>query len=313
VTRYHLGIPAAHRPAAHRAPPAGRRRGGRRPLLVALLTAGLLVATAGVAEAGTRTAAHSHSHTLSVTARDFDYRLSTTTLAAGLATTRLVNRGSQPHQAQIGKFRPGVGLADFKAMLKAGHPDQVIGLFSGFYGGPNAVLPGHAQTTYENLAAGHYLLLCFVPDPKTGMPHFAMGMYAPFTVVGSARTGSLRTEQAVSSVDPFRFSIPASLHSGDVVRFDNHSKMDVHEFSIGRLHPGKTVQDVITWAKKGGPPPYDEMGGAGAVNPGGREWFTVNVRPGSYVAFCLVPDDETGLPHAAMGMVAAFRVVRDVY
>jgi hypothetical protein len=290
---------------------------------VALLAAGLLVVTGGVAAAGTRTAhpthhtsthhssGHAAAHTLSITAHGFDYRLSTTTLAAGLETTRLVNRGTQPHQAQIGKFKPGVGVADFQALLKAGKAEQIIGLFAGFYGGPNAVLPGHSQTTYENLTAGSYLVLCFVTDPKTGMPHFAMGMYAPFTVTGSARAGSLSTEQAVFAVDEMRFSIPAALHSGDVVRYENHAKTDVHEFSIGRLHPGKTVQDLITWAKAGGPPPYDEMGGAGAVNPGGREWFTVDLHPGSYVAFCLVPDMETGLPHAAMGMVKAFSVVPD--
>lgn len=317
MTRSDVSEPARHRPGAHRAPPAvRRRRGGRRPVLVALLAAGVLLVTGGVAAAGTTSAEpadRTASHTLSITARDFDYRLSTTTLAAGLETTRLVNHGSQSHQAQIAKFRPGVGVADFKALLKAGHPEQVIGLFSGFYGGPNAIQPGHTQTTFENLTAGTYLLLCFVPDPKTGMPHYAMGMYAPFTVVGSARPGSLHAEQTVYAVDEMRFSIPASLHSGDVVRYENHAKTDVHEFSIGRLHPGKTVRDVIAWAKNGGPPPYDDMGGAGALSPGGQEWFTVDLPPGGYVAFCLVPDEETGLPHAAMGMVAAFHVVPDTH
>jgi hypothetical protein len=280
-----------------------------------LLAIGLLVLTAGTAGATDHRDTDRGGHALSITAYGFSYRLNTDEVRSGLVETTLRNRGDQPHQAQIAQFRPGVGVADFQAVLKAGNPEAIIGLFAGFYGGPNVIAPGKAQTTYENLPPGHYLLLCFVPDPTTHMPHFAMGMYAPFTVTGPARSGSVHAEQTVIAADPFRFVIPAKLHTDSVVRFRNASAMDVHELSLGTLHPGKTVADVVAWADPrtgGGPPPYDDMGGAGAVNPGGgQEWFTLHLRPGGYIAFCLVPDDETGLPHAAMGMVQAFTVVDD--
>jgi hypothetical protein len=29
---------------------------------------------------------------------------------------------------------------------------------------------------------GDYFAICFVPDPASGAPHFALGMIAPFTV-----------------------------------------------------------------------------------------------------------------------------------
>lgn len=290
--------------------PTVRHHHVRLLLMAPLLAVGLLVLPAGTAGAAVEPAATGAPHAMSVTALDFSYRLSTTHLSSGLDAIRLRNDGTEPHQAQLAQFKPGLGVADFRRVLAAGgHLDQVLALFAGFYGGPNTVLPGHAQITIQDLPPGNYLMLCFVGDPKTGMPHFAMGMYAPFDVVGPARSASHPEQETVLAVDPLRFAVPTPLLTDSIVRFENHSRMDVHEFAIGRLHPGKTVDDVVTWAKtETGPPPFDEMGGAGAVNPGGREWFTLTLPPGSYVAYCLVPDDETGLAHAAMGMVTAFDV-----
>jgi hypothetical protein len=33
-----------------------------------------------------------------------------------------------------------------------------------------------------DLEAGDYFAICYVPDPTTGAPHFALGMMMPFTV-----------------------------------------------------------------------------------------------------------------------------------
>ena len=315
-------LPATHRAGRRRPPtedpppPDVRRRPGRGRLrlLPPLLAVGLLVLTAGTAGATTRhgDSGTDASHSIAVTAEDFSYALSTTEVASGLVRIRLDNEGSQPHQAQIGRFKPGVGVAQFEALVKAGQPDKVIPLFDGFYGGPNAILSGDSQTTFQNLPPGHYLMLCFVPDPATGMPHFAMGMYAGFDVVGSPDSRGMDAAQTVYAVDDLQFDIPGTLQTDRIVRYENRSTKDVHEFSIGRLHEGKTAADVVTWAQHpGGPPPYDEMGGAGAVNPGGEEWFTLHLPPGDYLAYCLVPDDETGQAHAAMGMVKTFTVVDD--
>ena len=172
--------------------------------------------------------------------------------------------------------------------------------------------PGQSQTTYQNLAPGNYLVVCSVTDPSTDMPHFAMGMYAPFTVVGPRRLRQRPASQKVLAVDEMRFVVPSELETNSVVRFENHAAKDVHEFTIGRLHAGKTAADVQKWAAApNGPPPFDDAGGAGALSPGGREWFTLHLAPGRYVAFCMVPDDQTGIPHAATGMVKGFTVDED--
>lgn len=41
---------------------------------------------------------------------------------------------------------------------------------------------GHCMWMSLMLEAGTYSALCFFPEPETGMPHGAMGMYMVFTV-----------------------------------------------------------------------------------------------------------------------------------
>jgi hypothetical protein len=54
---------------------------------------------------------------------------------------------------------------------------------------PFSAVTGTAPMSPENtnwlmldLNAGEYFVICFVPDFATGVPHFALGMMAPFTV-----------------------------------------------------------------------------------------------------------------------------------
>ena len=44
------------------------------------------------------------------------------------------------------------------------------------------VSPGHAMALHLQLPAGHYALMCFFPDPQTGMPHAFMGMVRMVTL-----------------------------------------------------------------------------------------------------------------------------------
>jgi len=44
------------------------------------------------------------------------------------------------------------------------------------------VSPGHAMALHLQLPAGRYALMCFFPDPETGMPHAFMGMVRMVTL-----------------------------------------------------------------------------------------------------------------------------------
>ena len=109
-----------------------------------------------------------------------------------------------------------------------------------------------------------------------------------------------------------RFVVPRELHSGSVVRFENHADDRCARIHHREAAQGKTAADV----REGGAlprtaPRRSTTRAEPARSPGGREWFTLDLAPGRYVAFCMVPDDKTGIPHAATGMVKVFSVDDD--
>lgn len=55
------------------------------------------------------------------------------------------------------------------------------------------------------------------------------------------------------------------------------------------------------------PPPAGVSGGVGALSPSGQAWSTTDLRAGTYVVICFVPDAK-GVPHAALGIVSKLTV-----
>ena len=290
-------------------------------LLTALLTA--LIAACSTASSETRdtpTGVSGASPTASgvniaklpvITVTTYDYSFAMpTTIPARLTVVKLINRGSQPHQATFGRVKPGVTVAQVLAAAKRGSSaEPYIESVLDFAGGPNATTPHGQQETIINLTPGHYVALCFVPGPD-GMPHYQMGMITPFTVTASSRqatTGEPTADAVVRLVD-FGFVIPAGLKQGDLVKVVNQGT-EAHEIAIVQLAPGKTVQDILTWATKPtATVPFLFVGGLSMIAPGSTEWLMLSLNPGRYVAFCFVTDPATGKRHVMLGMIAPLMV-----
>ena len=109
--------------------------------------------------------------------RDFSIVLPAS-IPAGPLMLQVTNQGSQPHEMALLKLIPGKTMKDALAFLQqpAGPPPF------GDAGGMGALNPGMSGWVKLNLASGHYVALCFVPDPTTGKPHFALGMMTSFAV-----------------------------------------------------------------------------------------------------------------------------------
>ena len=114
--------------------------------------------------------------TVSVRLVNFKFQMPAT-IAAGLNTFELVNVANQPHEMILFKLSPGKTQADVISYLKSqkGQPPgtPVGGLFD--------LDPGHTSYLRVGVPAGNYVALCFVTDPKTHLPHAALGMLMPFT------------------------------------------------------------------------------------------------------------------------------------
>jgi plastocyanin len=102
-------------------------------------------------------------------------------LNAGTQTWEVVNHGEQPHELMLGKIQEGKTLEDVMAYLQTGQfgPDLPLDLM----GGAQGMSTGHSTFVTYDLEPGNYVALCFIPDPKTGLPHLALGMISHFTAV----------------------------------------------------------------------------------------------------------------------------------
>jgi uncharacterized cupredoxin-like copper-binding protein len=121
-------------------------------------------------------------------------------VAAGQNTWEVFNDGEQLHEFLVGRLSPGVTFDQVTQMLSEApeaSPAAAIEaspvpspVASPSAGGPPFTLlagaapmsPGQTVWSVMDFEAGDYFAICFVPDPESGAPHFALGMIAPFTV-----------------------------------------------------------------------------------------------------------------------------------
>lgn len=321
-----MSLTPRHHLPAHPSRPAGHhRRVPRARGRLLALAVGTVVAAAAPLASGTalspgwadQTApgsVHDTSHVLDITAQDDGstdhYVLSTDHLRAGLVQVRLHNTGTVAHQAQLLRLHSGVTPAAFLQAVLATQGGALLAL-SDAAGGATSIDPGGLQVTWQDLSAGTYVVMCFQDGGDHGAPHFALGMFTPFTVTGSG-TSAHPPGHVAGAIDAFSFGfrMPAVVDGHGLYRFTNTATADTHEAAVLKLAPGKTAADVLAWVQGGltGPPPVTaDAGGSGAVAPGGHTWVRLDLAPGDYVMVCFVPDDEPpNLPHAALGMVQGF-------
>lgn len=76
-----------------------------------------------------------------------------------------------------------------------------------------------------------------------------------------------------------------------------------------KLAEGKTIDDVMAWAKDPTTaPPFMNVGGFQGINPGATGWMELDLAAGEYIAICHIPDPATGKAHEELGMVLPFTV-----
>jgi hypothetical protein len=115
---------------------------------------------------------------ITITEKDYDFEV-TGPLTAGTHTIRVDNAGPQLHEVALNQLAPGKTLADFQAWVQGGMKGEPPAKPVGGVTGPD--VGGHQFFT-ATLAAGKYVLICFVPDRGDRKPHFMHGMIKEITV-----------------------------------------------------------------------------------------------------------------------------------
>jgi hypothetical protein len=115
---------------------------------------------------------------ISITEKDYDFVV-TGALTAGAHTIRVENAGPQVHEVSLNQLAPGKTVADFTKWVQGGMKGPAPAKPIGGVTGPD--VGGHQSFT-ATLAAGKYVLVCFVPDKADGKPHAMHGMIREITV-----------------------------------------------------------------------------------------------------------------------------------
>lgn len=245
---------------------------------------------------------------ITITAKDFSYE-APDTVTAGMVTVRLVNQGTTFHHVQFVRLTDGKTAADFEAGLKSAKPGSPPPPWAHEVAGPNSPDPGGEQTITEQLEAGNYAIVCFIPDGK-GVPHFMKGMIRALTVrPATGASAAAPTADVSVKMTDYAWDIAPELSAGKhMIKLENAAAQP-HELLLVALEPGKKVQDVAAWLEKQqGAPPGKSAGGISGMPNGAVVYLPVDLAPGEYGLYCFLNDAKDGKPHVAHGMMKQITV-----
>ncbi len=117
--------------------------------------------------------------TAEIMLKDFTFVLPNT-IPAGPVILKVTNQGPQPHELDLLKLAQGKTLEDAKTFLNSNNPAGPPPFTDA--GGMGALALGSSAWLKLTLQPGNYVAVCFVPDAKTGKPHYMLGMNSSFTV-----------------------------------------------------------------------------------------------------------------------------------
>ncbi|MBI5566280.1 MAG: hypothetical protein HY870_15385 [Chloroflexi bacterium] len=244
---------------------------------------------------------------VTITAKEYAFEMPES-IAGGVVTLKLSNAGKEAHMAMLFRLNDGVTLDQFNAALKEPNPSGVFAL-GNLASGVNTTPPGATQATTLDLKAGDYAVLDFGAG-EDHVPYMAKGMLKPFKVTAGSSTAEPASDVAVTMKE-FAFEMPTELKAGAHTFKVSNQGAQSHEMILFRLAEGRTLADMqafLSNPESGGPPPGEQAGGALPMAAGMRAWATVDLKAGSYVAVCFVPDSGDGKSHLEHGMLMPLTV-----
>jgi hypothetical protein len=256
-------------------------------------------AVAAAAPAAPESAATTSPNVITFTATEYGYE-GPKEIPAGPTVFRLSNHGKELHHLIIARLDDGKTYDSLLvALKKPGMPPAWVHPV----GGPNAAEPGGESNATEDLAPGHYAVLCYIPTAD-GIPHMAKGMISSLEVTPGSSSAVAEHADIVVTLKDYTFDLSTPLTAGrHVIRVENGGPQP-HELVLAKFASGKSLADLAAWEQGGekGPPPMSFLGGLSPIEQGASGQFAVELTPGSYVLLCFLPDGKDGKPHLMHGM-----------
>jgi uncharacterized cupredoxin-like copper-binding protein len=244
------------------------------------------------------------------------------TAESGYTRLTLDNQGTEDHHAMFFRFNDGVTQEQFMQVLMGGDLLALADIGSS-YGGPMSNGGGQGSVI-AFLDPGTYAVICLIPDAQ-GVPHVAHGMLSMLEVAqGTSAAADPVADGTITLVEMAFDGLPAEVPAGIHLWEVTNGGTQIHEMAIAQLAPGVPAQAIIASItappaspeaagpaaspEAAGPPPFVALSGAAPMSPGATNYVELDAQPGEYLVACFVPDAETGMPHAMMGMVGSFTV-----
>ena len=118
---------------------------------------------------------------------DFSFKGLPRQIRSGRHVWKVIDTGTELHEIVLNRLAPGHSYDEVKALLAA--PPKPASAtppapppFTSI-AGIAPMSPGEVNWAVFDLEPGDYFAICFVPDHKTGAPHFDLGMIRPLAVV----------------------------------------------------------------------------------------------------------------------------------
>jgi uncharacterized cupredoxin-like copper-binding protein len=118
------------------------------------------------------------------------------------------------------------------------------------------------------------------------------------------------SEISIDAAD-FSYAAPEIVSEGWVRVHLTNTGAEPHHVQFLRLNDGVTVQQFEEALKQGEGPALamtKQVGGVGAVAPGGSAQAVINLPAGEYVILCLIPSPSDHVAHHAKGMIKSLTV-----
>lgn len=141
-----------------------------------------------------------------------------------------------------------------------------------------------------------------VPKPTTAPPPTAAPTQPPAPVA--------IPEIKIDAAD-FSYTAPETISAGWTRIILTNTGTEPHHVQFLRLNDGVTVQQVEDALKQAEGPALaltQQVGGVGAIHPGGTASAVLNLPAGEYVILCFIPSPADGVAHHAKGMVKSLIV-----
>jgi hypothetical protein len=263
-----------------------------------------LVLAASLLAAGSAQAATLPTLTLAITKTSITVGGTTQSGAVNVASTA---SGVKEGSAILFLLKPGVTVAELEGALKSGagkDPNKASKYGTIVF--DSEVTPGKTSEAQTILVPGQYVAL-------GGTGEGGPKVLSPFTVTAATSPAALPTPEAtIRSID-FGFRGPATLHDGELVRFENEGflvHMDVIFPVKSKSAANRAVADLLTGKEKAlekliiGAP-----FGAGPISHEAFQQQTITAKPGWYVQACFM-ETQDAREHTRLGMERVIKITK---